>query len=47
MPMAIFWLVFGLGIHLAVTVMPLFSDEWVDRRAQRLVASRQRRDGHM
>ena len=39
------WLVFGLGIHLAVTVMPLFTDEWVNRRAERLVESRQQKEG--
>jgi len=32
----------GLGIHILVTVAPVFSDEWVERRAQRIAAKRNR-----
>ncbi len=30
----------GLVIHILVTVTPLFSDEWVERRAQAIAAKR-------
>lgn len=30
----------GLAIHVLVTVAPVFSEEWVERRAQRIAASR-------
>lgn len=30
----------GLGIHVLVTVAPVFSEEWVDRRARRIAAKR-------
>jgi hypothetical protein len=30
------WAVFGLGIHLLVTVAPVFTSDWVERRARRL-----------
>lgn len=32
----VIWAVFGLGIHLMVTVAPVFTTDWVDRRARRL-----------
>ena len=30
----------GLAIHILVTVVPVFSDEWVERRAERIAAKR-------
>lgn len=41
-PLAV-WGVFGVGIHLLITVAPVFTPEWVDRKARFLVEKDQSR----
>jgi len=39
-PLAV-WGVFGLGIHLLVTMAPVFTSDWVERRARRIAEREQ------